>query len=38
MKIIDLQGQNFGGNSKRDNNENNIYLISLQNLLDVLTR
>ncbi len=37
MKTIDLQGQHFDGNSKRDNNENNIHLTSLQNLLDALT-
>ena len=34
MKIIDLQGQNSGGNSKRDNNENNINLDVLTGNID----
>ena len=33
IKIIDLQGQNSGGNSKRDNNENE----NLQTISDMLT-
>ncbi len=36
IKIIDLQGQNSGGSSKRDNNENDN-LNSLQNRSNMLT-
>ena len=37
VKIIDLQGQNSGGSSKRDINENNNSTNSLQNLSNMLT-
>jgi len=36
IKAVELQGQNLGGSSKRDNNENNN-LNSLQNLSNILT-
>jgi COP9 signalosome complex subunit 7 len=37
IKIVDLQGQNSGGNSRRDNNENNNHLNSLQTLSNMST-